>query len=80
MRSDRSLFKIGPFSNRRMNLVALISVALIAFVVFVPGVNGAFGMVYVEWWGYLIAVAFSFVSVIVMEIVKAFGIVKYGAD
>ena len=37
-------------------------------------------MVYVEWWGYLIAVAFSFVSVIVMEIVKAFGIVKYGAD
>ena len=80
MRSDRSLFKIGPFSNRRMNIVALISVALIAFVVFVPGVNGAFGMVYVEWWGYLIAVAFSFVSVIVMEIVKAFGIVKYGAD
>ena len=80
MRSDRSLFKIGPFSNRRMNIVALISVVLIAFVVFVPGVNGAFGMVYVEWWGYLIAVAFSFVSVIVMEIVKAFGIVKYGAD
>ena len=80
MRSDRSLFKIGPFSNRRMNIVALISVALIAFVVFVPGVNGAFGMVYVEWWGYLIAIAFSFVSVIVMEIVKALGIVKYGAD
>lgn len=80
MRSDRSLFKIGPFSNKRMNVVALISVALIAFVMFIPGVNEAFGMMYVPWYGYAIAVAFSFVSVVVMEIVKAFGLVKYGAD
>ena len=78
MRSDRSLFKIGPFSNKKMNLVTVISVLLIAFVMFVPGVVEAFNMTYIPWYGYLIGVGFSFVSVVVLEIFKAAGLVRHG--
>ncbi|HIT26811.1 MAG TPA: calcium-translocating P-type ATPase, PMCA-type [Candidatus Ornithoclostridium excrementipullorum] len=78
MRSDRSLFKIGPFSNKKLNLVTVISVLLIAFVMFVPGVVEAFNMTYIPWYGYLIGVGFSFVSVVVLEIFKAAGLVRHG--
>ncbi len=79
MRSERSLFAIGPFSNRRLNWVTLLSIALIAFVVFTPGVVTAFGMApagVMPWYGYLIALGFSLFPVAVMEICKAFGLIK----
>jgi Ca2+-transporting ATPase len=42
-RSERaSIFRIGPFSNRWMNLAGLSSLALILVVVYVPGLNTVF--------------------------------------
>ena len=46
MRSDKSLFKIGPFGNSTLNCAALASLARVCFVLFVPGVMTAFGLVY----------------------------------
>ena len=77
MRSEHSLFKIGPFTNRRLNWVTLISIVLIAFVLFTPGVVTAFGMMYLPWYGYLIGLGFSFVPIILLEISKAVGLVKH---
>ncbi len=77
MRSEHSLFKIGFFTNKKLNYVILISLALIAFVMFVPGVITAFGMVYLPYYGYLIGIALAIVPLFVMEISKAIGLIKY---
>ena len=77
MRSDKSLFKIGMFTNKKLNIVNLISTALIAFVIFIPGVVEAFGMCYLPWQCYLIAVCLSLLPLILMEISKAIGLVKH---
>ena len=77
MRSDKSLFKIGMFTNKKLNIVNLISVALIAFVIFIPGVVEAFGMCYLSWQCYLIAVCLSLLPLLLMEISKAIGLVKH---
>ena len=69
VRSEHSLFKIGPFTNRRLNIAALISLALIVLVAFTP-VSIAFGLIYLPLKGYLIALALVIVPLIVMEIAK----------
>ena len=80
MRSEHSLFKIGPFSNHKLNWVTLISSALIAFILFTPGVVTAFGMMYLPYYGYFIGIGLSCVSVLVMEISKALGLIKHRHD
>ena len=77
MRSEHSLFKIGPFTNKKLNLAALSSVLLVALVLFVPGLNSAFGLIYLEPTLYLIAVALCLAPVVVMEISKALGLIKH---
>lgn len=77
MRSDRSLFKINPFSNGKLNLAALVSVALIALVLFTPGVNGAFGLVTLPWQMYLLGFGLALVPLVVMEISKAIGLIRH---
>lgn len=76
MRSSRSLFKIGLFGNKMLNLAALVSLAMVSFVMFVPGVNAAFGMTYLPCWAYFVGLGFSLVPVLVMELSKAFGLIK----
>lgn len=76
MRSSSSLFKIGPFSNHKLNWASLISILLVAFVVFTPGVVTAFGMMYLPYYGYLIGLGLAIVPIIVLEISKAFGLIK----
>ncbi|MBR2453970.1 MAG: cation-translocating P-type ATPase [Clostridia bacterium] len=76
MRSERSLFKIGPFSNRNLNLACLASVVLTAFVMFVPGVRDAFSLVILPWHNYLIGLALSFAPLFVMEAAKLLGFIK----
>ena len=76
MRSDRSLFKVGPFTNHALNKAALVSILLIAVVVFVPPITTVFGLIQLPTYLYLIAIALSFVSVVVLELAKAFGFVK----
>ena len=76
MRSEHSLFKIGPFTNKKLNLAVLGSVALVAFVLFVPGVQSAFGLVYLNWQTYLIGLGFALVPLLIMELSKALGFIK----
>ena len=75
MRSDRSLFKIGVFTNRTLNLAALASIALVALVLFTP-VGIAFGMVTLPAHMYLIALGLILVPLVVMEIAKLVGAIR----
>ena len=77
MRSNHSLFKIGFFSNKKLNISTFISILLICFVLFVPGVNEAFNMIYLPYYGYLIGIGLSFIPLIFMECSKAFGLIKH---
>lgn len=77
MRSDQSIFKIGPFSNSKLNVAALISLALMVLVVFIPPVATVFGLMRLPASLYLEAVALSLVPVVVLELTKAFGIITH---
>ena len=76
MRSSHSLFKIGFFSNKTMNLSLLVCTALTAFVLFVPGVVSVFGMMLLDWWLYMVVIGLSLLPIAVMEIAKALGVIK----
>ena len=75
MRSSHSLFKVGFFSNKTMNLSLFVCTALTAIVLFIPGVNEVFGMMFIDWWLYVIGLALSLLPILVMEIAKVVGIV-----
>lgn len=74
MRSDKSLFKIKPFSNKTLNLAALASIAMIAVVMFTP-VRIAFGLVMLPGNLLLIGLGLVFVPLIIMELGKLFGFI-----
>ena len=76
MRSEHSLFKIGPFSNRTLNWAALASIVLVALVLFTP-VRIAFGLVILPPQLYLIALGLILVPLVVMELSKALGLIKH---
>ena len=75
MRSDHSLFKIGPFTNTKLNGAVLISAALVALVLFTPA-KVAFGLVTLPWQLYLIGLGLILVPLVVMELSKLFGLIK----
>ena len=77
MRSEHSLFKIGPFTNRKLNLAALLSLGMSAFVLFVPPVRAAFGLTLLSLPLYGIAVGLTLVPLVVMECSKAFGLIRH---
>ncbi len=77
MRSQRSLFKIGPFGNSKLNGAALISVILVALVLFVPGLNTVFGLAYLPVHMYFIGLGLIFVPFVVMELAKLFGFIRH---
>ena len=77
MRSNRSLFKTGFFTNRKLNMAALISVLLVAAVVFTPAAE-AVGLIILPVWMYLTALGLILVPLLVMECSKAFGLIKHG--
>ena len=69
MRSEHSLFKIGPFSNSKLNLFSLISLGLVAVVLFTP-LRIIFQLAILPWRLYLVAIGLSFIPLVVMEIAK----------
>ncbi|MBO5036291.1 MAG: calcium-translocating P-type ATPase, PMCA-type [Clostridia bacterium] len=77
MRSDKSIFKIGPFGNKTLNLAALASIVLMAVVMFVPVIGNAFGLIMLPGYLYLVGLGLIFVPMIVMEIAKAIGLIKH---
>ncbi|MDD3337595.1 MAG: calcium-translocating P-type ATPase, PMCA-type [Lachnospiraceae bacterium] len=76
MRSEHSLFKIGPFKNHKLNWACLISLALVALVLFTP-VRIAFGLVALTPTMYLRGFGLSLIPIVVMELSKAFGLIKH---
>ena len=76
MRSDRSLFKIGFFGNKKLNSSALISLLLVAVIIFTP-LGVAFGIVILPVKLYLIALGLILVPLIVMEASKLAGLIKH---
>ena len=76
MRSDHSLFKIGPFSNHKLNWACLASLLLVCLVLFTP-VGIAFGLVILPWELYLLGLGLILVPLLAMEISKAFGLIKH---
>ena len=76
MRSERSLFHIGPFSNKKLNQACLASLALVLLVLFTP-LRIAFGLAALPAKMYLIAFGLSFVPLLVMEFSKKFGLIKH---
>jgi len=70
MRSARSLFAIGPFSNRSLVGAAAASILVVALVAFIPPVSAAFGLKLLAPWQYGAALLLALVPVVVMEIAK----------
>ena len=70
MRSKRSLFKIGIFTNHKLNWATLLSLVLVAIVLFTP-LSVPFGLITLPVELYLLGLGFAFIPVIVMEISKA---------
>ena len=71
MRSEMSLFKIGPFKNGMLNRAALTSVVLMAAVLFIPFLRTAFGLELLSVGQYLIGLVLILVPLGVMELFKA---------
>lgn len=76
MRTERSLFKIGIFTNSKLNGAALISTLLVALVLFTP-VGSIFGLITLNWKLYLLGLGLILVPFVVMEFSKAFGLIKH---
>ena len=76
MRSDKSLFKIGPFSNSKLNWAALASLLLICLVLFTP-VRMAFGLVILPLKLYLIGLGLILVPTVIMEFCKLVGLIQH---
>ena len=75
MRSEHSLFKIGVFTNHKLNWAALVSVVLVALVLFTP-LSVPFGLTRLPWNIYGIGVILILVPLVVMEVSKALNIIK----
>ena len=75
MRSEHSLFKIGPFSNKYLNGAAALSVALVLLVLFTP-LRSIFGLIVLPAKGYGLGLLLILTPLLVMEIAKATGIVR----
>lgn len=75
MRSEHSLFKIGFFSNHKLNWAAAASVLLVALILFTP-LSTAFGLIALTLPQYLIGLGLILVPLLMMELSKAFGLIQ----
>ena len=75
MRSERSLFRIGPLTNRALNGAAFLSILLVCLVLFTPA-RIAFGLVALPGSLYLLGFGLVLVPLVVMEAAKACGQIR----
>lgn len=76
MRSRHSLFKIGPFTNKSLNIAAILSIGLTLMVALIPAVATIFGLTMLSAPMYLIAIGLALVPIPVLELTKALGLHK----
>ena len=67
----------GLFTNKYLNLASLVSTALMCLVLFVPPIASVFGLIRLPMKLYMLGFGLAVVPVVVLEIVKAFGLVKH---
>lgn len=75
MRSEHSLLRIGFFTNHSLNWAALVSVLLVALVLFSP-LSTMFGLISLPGKLYLMGLGLILVPLVVMELSKALGFIK----
>lgn len=75
MRSEHSLFKIGVFTNSKLNFATAISIILIVLVLFTP-LSIVFELKMLSANLYFIGFLLSIVPIFVMEFSKFFGLIK----
>jgi Ca2+-transporting ATPase len=75
MRSHHSLFHGNPFSNRMLDLSAVLSIALTALVLFTP-LRVLFELELLPNIYYLYGIGLALLSIPIMEIAKALGLEK----
>lgn len=76
MRSNHSLFKIGPFTNNKLNGAAALSLLLVLAILFTP-LRVAFGLVMLPLYMYFIALGLILVPLVVMELSKWLGLISH---
>lgn len=76
MRSDHSLFKIGPFTNKKLNISCLISLLLVAIVLFTP-IGIAFNVITLPPMLYLLGIILVLIPLPVMEFFKLIGVIRH---
>ncbi len=76
MRSEHSLFQTGFFTNKKLNLAVLTSIALVLLILFTP-LNTIFGLVILPWRLYLLALGLILLPLVFMELSKALGLIKH---
>lgn len=75
MRSEKSLFQIGIFTNPHLNKAAAISLLTVLLVAFTP-IHGFFKLMILTPRLYAMALGLIFVPLVVMEVCKAVGLIK----
>ena len=75
MRSEHSIFKIGPFTNRTLNWTALVSTALVLLLLFTP-LSTLFRLIRLPWELYLVGVGLILAPLVLMELSKALGFIR----
>lgn len=75
IRSEKSLFKIGVFSSKNLNIASSISVFLMVIVVFTP-LRIFFGLTVLSPLLYVISILLALTPVLVMEAAKFGGLIK----
>ncbi|MDH6363586.1 Ca2+-transporting ATPase [Enterococcus sp. PF1-24] len=67
----QSLFKVGPFLNKAFNAAILLSFALMAVIILVPGLNDIFRVSHLDLYQWATVVGSSFAIIPIVEVVKA---------
>ena len=75
MRSQHSLFKIGPFTNHSLNKACLVSLILVLAVVFIPPLAHIFGLMILPTSYYIICLGISLIPTLLIETLKAFKVI-----
>ena len=76
MRSEHSLFKVGFFTNSKLNWAAALSTALVLVVLFTP-LAVPFGLISLPLPLYLTALVLILVPLVIMEGSKALGLIRH---
>lgn len=71
MRSNKSLFKIGVFTNPMLNKAAIVSLTLVGIVLFIPPIATIFGLITMPMGHYILGLLLSMSPILFIEILKA---------